>query len=174
MSFTVGWFSAKLLPTSLLKLREDPVLVIDLTRGGGGATSRQENLNYKKEALPVAHEKTSLEVISISKVVAGSEQSTKDEYIDLFNSNDYGIFLDGWSIKKVSASGEESTLVTSKRFNGISIPPHGTIRAANADAAVEAIIRWPASYGISNENNGIVLYRPDGTVSDAVRWATLE
>ncbi len=173
-AFVLGWVAARAVPRGLL-VSEKNTVVVPLAR-----EVREVRTESKPEPVSqggaVAGEKKqdeSPEFLSLGEVSAGSERSVSDEYVDIRNPNGASVPLDGWSLKKVDGKGRESTLVTPARFRGVVVPSGGVVRVANANAELAAQVRWPASYGLAYEANGVVLRRPDGTVADAVRWEVL-
>ena len=110
-----------------------------------------------------------LESVFISEVNwAGSEKSLTDEWIELTNTSNEPVNLSGWLLEGAAgSSGSAITLPT-----GSSIAPHAAFLISNySDADGKSCLAAPASYvttavSISNENLGITLRGPDGSVRD--------
>lgn len=54
----------------------------------------------------------SLPKILISEIKIEGENSVYDEFIELYNPNNYAVDLDGWSLKKKTTSGNESNFIS--------------------------------------------------------------
>ncbi|MBU6142254.1 lamin tail domain-containing protein [Patescibacteria group bacterium] len=112
-------------------------------------------------------------LVMITEVMAGMAQNKSYQFIELYNPAATAADLTGWSIKKKSATGNESPLVAPSRLKGMNIPAGGYFLIAKdggytgtpSPAAV-----WPASYSLAYANNAVVLYDPNGRAIDAVSW----
>jgi hypothetical protein len=114
--------------------------------------------------------------ILISEVVVGTEKGSDDEFVVLYNSTGEGISLTGWSVKKKSAKGSESTLVSPGRLENKEIPADDYFLLANekgyrGEPIPDAV--WPASYTLAYKNNGVALYNPEGEVVDETNWTEI-
>ncbi|MEK7464705.1 MAG: lamin tail domain-containing protein [Patescibacteria group bacterium] len=109
--------------------------------------------------------------LMISEVMVGVEGNANYEFIELYNPTSVQIDLTGWSIKKKSSTGTESTLVASSRLNGKVVLPgkHFLTSGEGYNGAVAVDVPWPSSYTIAYTNNAIVLYNPNGKVEE-VGW----
>ena len=108
--------------------------------------------------------------------MVGSEGNTKNEFVELYNPTGNIIDLTGYSIRKKSATGNESSLVSAARFNGKSLAAGGYLLLANGggyDGPSPADVLWPASYSLAAKNNSIVVYDGSGSVADEVVWAEI-
>jgi hypothetical protein len=85
--------------------------------------------------------------------------STGDEFIELYNPNDFIVSLDGWSVKKKTLSGNESTLIPAAILKGKTIAPKSYFLAARTEAEIPTTpdVWWAKSNTIS-ANNTILLY----------------
>ena len=110
--------------------------------------------------------------IRISAVSVGEKGSANDEYIELYNAGSAPVDLTTWSIKKKSASGSESTLVSATRLRGKHISPGAYFLLVNESGYRGADLpdgTWPSSYTLSSKNNALTLYRGTTPV-DSVAW----
>lgn len=94
--------------------------------------------------------------------IAGA--TADDEFIELFNPNDFSVDLTNWRIVRKNASGKEYALVSAAKLKGAAIPGRGYLllgRDSGYAGAVPADILWAKSNGIT-ENNTIILYGKNG------------
>lgn len=111
--------------------------------------------------------------IIISEVMAGKTENSSYEFVELYNPNYEAVVLAGWSVKKRSSTGSESSLVVSSRFEGVTIPAQKHLLLANQggyNGAVVADILWPASYTLAYTNNSLVLYNQNNEKIDEASW----
>ena len=109
--------------------------------------------------------------VVINEVMYGNKDSTKNEFVELYNNGNSPIVLDKYKLTKKTASGSESYLVSSSKFLG-TILPHGYfiiaypdyVKNINADLAYSG-----SSYSIAADNS-ILLYDSSGKLVDAVGY----
>lgn len=114
--------------------------------------------------------------VFISAVMPGVKGAATHEYIELRNPETHAVDLTGWSVKKRTSRGKLSTLVSSKYFEGKILAAGGTLLLANSGGytgARAADILWPASYSIAAANNGLLLFKSDGTQADEAAWTEI-
>lgn len=120
--------------------------------------------------------------VFISEVMAGKDGATNWDFVELYNAGSNAVNLTGWSMKKKTAGGSESTLISanakdpSASFEGRAIAAGGYFLLANAEGYTglpPADVRWPKSYTLAYENNAVVLYDANGGKMDEVRWAEI-
>gem|GEM_PF-6535697 len=144
---------------------------LDLKEEGRSATFSGEDLSPDPAGL------VSYSNILISEVVAGTSIGAGDEFVELYNPNDKTVSLTGWSIKKRSGTGSESSLVSSSRFKDKRIPPHRYFLIAHEGGYVTSSlppdVLWPKSYSLSPGGGILVLYDPGGTRVDEVSWGSI-
>ncbi len=111
--------------------------------------------------------------INIVEVVAGIEGNAGHEFIRLQNDSDAPADLTGWMIKKRSSTGNETTLVSSARLAGKTIPAHGDFLLAHEEGysgAAKPDVWWPKSYTLAEKGNAVVLYDGEGTRAGEYSW----
>lgn len=111
----------------------------------------------------------------VSEIMAGVEGNPAYDFIELYNPGASVIALTGWSVKKKTTSGKESTLVASGRLDGKIIPAgkHFLLaRAGGYSGNITADVPWPSSdsYNLSYTDNSVVLYSPNGIKIEEVSW----
>ena len=114
--------------------------------------------------------------ILISEIMAGIDGGADYEFIELFNPTSNSIDLTGWSIKKKSSTGSESTLVSSSRFEGKIIPSNKYFLLANEvgyNGQVSADVFWPKSYSLAYSNNSVVIYNSNGELVEEISWTEI-
>ncbi|OIO50798.1 MAG: hypothetical protein COZ64_00665 [Candidatus Brennerbacteria bacterium CG_4_8_14_3_um_filter_43_14] len=107
--------------------------------------------------------------ILISQVLLEDEQSTRHEFVELYNPNEYAVDLSGWELRKKTETGTDSVLVSSKKFAGI-IARNGYFLISNPEYSqtIGADEVWSSDgYGVS-KNNTVYMVNPDGGIADLV------
>lgn len=107
--------------------------------------------------------------IIISEIKLGDDGASDNEYIELYNRTDQDASLEGFSLKKKTASGSESNLVSSSKFAG-TIPASGYFLVVNPaySGGVKADLPYSgASYSIAKDNT-VILYDSEAAVMDKV------
>lgn len=114
--------------------------------------------------------------VIISEVFAGSEQSSDDEFVELYNPTSQAVDLTGWFIKKKSSSGSESSLVAATRLQGKQIPAGGYLLIARENKYLGTVTPdalWASSISLAYTNNAVLLYGADGVLVDETAWSEL-
>ena len=108
--------------------------------------------------------------IIINEIMISSSDSAKHEFIELYNLSDEIINLDGYSLKKKTKSGTESSLLASTKFIG-EIYPHDYFLIKHPEYVdLDSDISYSsASYSIA-ANNTILLYSSDDSLVDKVGY----
>lgn len=108
--------------------------------------------------------------VLISEVCAGTEENAKYEFIELYNRSSQAIDLTGWTIKKRTSTGNETSLVSAVRLEGKVISPHSYFVIGNEGGyKSSADAYWAQSYTLAYSNNAVVLYK-DGEKIDEAIW----
>lgn len=119
--------------------------------------------------------------VVISEVMAGKDGAANWDFVELHNLESTPVLLTGWSMKKRTASGSESSLVSVKAkdlsasFEGKTIPVGGYFLLAHPDYTGEppANIVWPKSYTLAYSNNAVVIYNANGEKVSEVSWSEI-
>ncbi len=109
--------------------------------------------------------------VVINEIMTADQNSTKNEFIELYNQGSQDVDLAGFRLVKKTASGSESTLVSSAKFVGI-IKSHGYFVIAYPDFknSVETdLVYSSASYSIADDNT-VLLYDENGEMIDKVGY----
>ena len=136
------------------------------------ASSSEETI---EPASPVVTESGTQHLI-LSEIFVGSEQSSDDEYVELFNPTGQAIDLTGWSLKKKSSSGSESSLVASTRLQGKSVAAGSYFLIARDQKYLGSVTpdaSWASSISLAYTNNAVLLYDASGAITDETAWAEL-
>ncbi|HCI05690.1 TPA: hypothetical protein DEX28_03000 [Patescibacteria group bacterium] len=105
--------------------------------------------------------------ILISEVLFGTKNSAREEFVELFNPNDFDVDLSSWELRKKTESGQDSVLVSAEKFSG-KILSQGYFLISHPDFSEKfgAGTGWSSkSYSIS-ENNAIYLFDSSGRLAD--------
>ncbi len=119
---------------------------------------------------------TTVGSLFISEVMAGTEVNASDEFIELYNTTASDITLTGYSLKKKTSSGTESSLVATSRLEGKVIPAgkHFLIgHDGSYSGSVSADITFPASYSLAYTNNSVVLYDANNQKVGELSWVEI-
>ncbi len=138
--------------------------------GGSGSNSSSTQTNPPAPQNPAAMK------ILVSEVMVGSSASSDDEFIEIYNYGTEAADLTGWSIKKKTSSGAESSLVSASRLNGKVVPTGKYLLITHEGGyagAVAGDVTWPASYALAYTNNSITIYNASGVVVDQVVWTDI-
>ncbi len=114
--------------------------------------------------------------ILVSEIMAGSSLSSGDEFVELYNFGSEPINLTGWTIKKKSSTGSETSLVAVSRLEGKVIPAGKYFLLAHEEeykGSVSPDVWWPKSYTLAYINNAIVIYSADSQKVEEVFWAEI-
>ncbi|MFA7049621.1 MAG: lamin tail domain-containing protein [Patescibacteria group bacterium] len=107
--------------------------------------------------------------IIINQVLIGQNEGVKNEFIELYNPNDLPLNLEGYSLKKKTASGTESSLISNKNFLGI-IPAKGFFLISSSEfKEIKADLNYSSTASLSI-NNSLLLYNQNKEVLDKIGW----
>ncbi|MDP3974765.1 MAG: lamin tail domain-containing protein, partial [Candidatus Jorgensenbacteria bacterium] len=121
-------------------------------------------------------------IVVISEVMAGKDGAANWDFVELYNPSVAPVSLTGWSMKKRTASGSESSLVSvsakdpSASFEGKTIPAGGYFLLANTEGYTgvpAADVKWPKSYTLAYTNNAVVFYDANGAKVSEVSWTEI-
>ncbi len=114
--------------------------------------------------------------ILVSEIMAGADGNANYEFIELYNPNGAAIDLTGYSIKKRSSTGSESTLVSASRFEGKIIPANKHFLLANEggyNGQISPDVFWPKSYTLAYSNNALIIYNANNELVEEVGWTEI-
>ncbi len=107
--------------------------------------------------------------IIINQVLIGQNEGVKNEFIELYNPNDSPLNLEGYSLKKKTASGAESNLISNKNFLGV-IPTKGFFLISSSEfKEIKADLNYSSTASLSI-NNSLLLYNQNKEVIDKIGW----
>ncbi len=113
-------------------------------------------------------------IIRISEIKIGSDESTKDEYIEIYNPNPFSIKLDDFSLVKINKNNNEQIIIPQSKFKG-TIKPFSFFLLTNelakqiATLGILPDILWSHSYNLAKENS-IKLLDNENNIMDFVSW----
>lgn len=109
--------------------------------------------------------------ILISEIFLGND--AMPPFVELYHDGNTPADMTGFSIKKESASGNETTFVTAQRLDGVSVSPYGHLLIARASSTLAADVYWPKSYTLPKTNSSLVLYDSSGQKIDEASWSSI-
>lgn len=148
---------------NLVTVRDDDAPASRLSRRSAGVTPEPTPSTRMPQADSNAESSAPVfDTILISEIQIAGE-AAGDEFIELYNPNDFNVPLDGWSVKRKTASGKEYSLAAAKLFEGKEIPAHGYFLAAHTGAVVGVVpdLWWASSNAIASDNT-VILYGKNG------------
>jgi hypothetical protein len=113
--------------------------------------------------------------VLVSEIVAGADGNSNYEFIELYNAGSAAVDLTGWSVKKKSSTGSESSLVAASRLSGKIIQPGKHFLLGNEtgyQGSTALDVPWPSSYTLAYTNNSVVLYN-NGVKVEEIFWAEI-
>jgi hypothetical protein len=114
--------------------------------------------------------------VVLAEVMAGTSGSASEEFVELWNPGAAPVDLTGWSLKKRSSNGSETTLVAASRLDGRSIPAGSRFLLANESGWPGSPVpdaTWPGSYTLAYSSNAVVLFDASGSKTDELAWSDL-
>jgi len=111
--------------------------------------------------------------ILVSEIMVGADSGSNDEFIELYNAGSAPVDMTGWTIKKKTSSGSESSLVAAKLFSGKIIPPGHYLLLGNGAGYAGSVpldISWASSNTLAYKNNAIVVYDADDYKLEEIGW----
>ena len=100
----------------------------------------------------------------------GQNEGAKNEFIELYNPNDFSINLEGYALKKKTISGSESNLISGKNFTGfISAKSYFLISSPEFSKEILADLNYSTTGSLS-KNNTIILYDNNKKISDKLGY----
>lgn len=141
------------------------------------STAQPTPLKPTRPAAPSASKRNiALAPPFITEVCAGTDAGSNDEFVELYNPNDSAFDLTGWSLKKRSSTGNETTLVPASRLKRKIIAPKGYFLLGNAGGyagAVPADVLWAKSNTLGRARNAVILYNDLDAPADEAAWEDL-
>lgn len=109
--------------------------------------------------------------VLIDEFQIAGETATTDEYLAVFNTGDEAVVLDGWQIKKRTAGGTESTLVT---FPTLILDPQSYLYITHEQfsGSLSPSLRYTTTQSLAS-NNSALLYTVNGELVDEIGWGTV-
>lgn len=102
----------------------------------------------------------------INQVMIGQKENAKNEFVELYNPNDISVDLKFYSLRKKTASGSESNLISNKNFQG-TIPAKSYFLISTTDFGpqIKADINYSSTSSLS-KNNSLLLYDQNNHLID--------
>jgi len=140
-----------------------------------GATTTENNSAFLPVIVSSSTKKTEVptqtgNTVLISEVCAGTEENAKYEFIELYNNSNSPVDLTGWTIKKKSSTGNETTLVSASRLKEKTIFPQTYFLIGNEGGYTGSPTphaTWPGSYTLAYSKNSVVVYKGSEKIDEA-------
>ena len=109
--------------------------------------------------------------VIINEIMTGQTGAVKNEFIELYNTTNNPVILDGFKLTKKTKSGAESNLVSAVKFIG-TIPAHGyfLISPPEYKDTIKADLAYSGSTFYIADDNTILLYDKNGILLDKVGY----
>ncbi|MDD5760730.1 MAG: lamin tail domain-containing protein [Candidatus Pacebacteria bacterium] len=118
---------------------------------------------------PIIYPKILITEIKVAGLSSDGKINVYDEFIELFNSNNEEVNLEGWYLQKKTSQAEEfSSLVPSNLLTGKSIGPNDYLLIAHSSSAYAQMADIVISNYSITDNNTIVLKNPNREIVDEV------
>lgn len=114
------------------------------------------------------------ENILINQVMLEQSSNVRHEFIELYNPNNCEINLSGFSLKKKTAKGNESALISTKNFTGI-IPAKSYFLISHPEfcSQIACDLKYSSTASLS-KNNTILLYDQEKNIIDKLGIGEVE
>lgn len=108
--------------------------------------------------------------ILINQIMLEQSSGAKFEFIELYNPNNHQINLSSFSLKKKTASGNESNLISAKNFQGIIFAKsYFLISSPEFCQQIACDLEYSTSASLA-KNNTVLLYNSEKNISDKLGW----
>jgi len=152
---------------------------LEFSNSGGSASTSSSSTTTTTTATTTTTTTTTLPPIVYPKIlineikIAGRDEDAKtmvyDEFIELFNPNEFEVDLTNWYLqKKTSQSSDFSSLVPSALFDGKTINSLGYLLIAHSSSTYTSIADILISNYSITDNNTIILKNPNREIIDKV------
>jgi len=163
-------------PASSTPAPAEPVRTLKVKQPKSKESVSKKETVKKSEPTATAPIQSGPVSLRITEVVAGTEASAEDEFIEIYNDGDSPVTLTGFYIKKRSSTGVQTALVSAARLKDKVIPARSYFLIVHEGAyqgGTSFDASWPASYSLAYTNNAVVLYDPSGAALSEVSWTEL-
>jgi predicted extracellular nuclease len=108
--------------------------------------------------------------VLINQVMIGQNENVRNEFVELYNPNDFVVSLADYSLKKKTASGNESNLISSRSFRGIIFPQsYFLIASPEFGSKINSDLNYSTSMSLA-DNNTVLLYNAKNEISDKLGY----
>ncbi len=121
---------------------------------------------------PISYPKILINEIKIAGKNSNGEIVVKDEFVELYNPNNFSVDLTSWYLqKKTKESSDYSSLITKSVLEGKTINPKNYLVIGNilspSSSSYDAL--WSDDYSLAKDNT-LILKNPLGEIVDKVGW----
>ena len=108
--------------------------------------------------------------ILINQIMVGQNEGAKNEFIELYNPNNFNISLENYNLKKKTKGGTESNLISNRAFLGV-IPAKGYFLISSPEFCeqINCDLKYSTSASLTKSNTAI-LYNPEKEVVDKIGY----
>lgn len=125
---------------------------------------------------PLPSSSNNIDHLLISEIMIGIDGNSKYTFIEFYNPTDNPIDLTGWTVKKKTSSGTESSFIVSDRLKDTIVDPGRYFLTANDTGYTGSIppdVKWPSSYTLAYTNNSIEVYNNLGEKIEEINWTSI-
>lgn len=112
----------------------------------------------------------------ISEIMIGMEGVSNYTFLEFYNPTSVPINLTGWTVKKKTSTGTESSLIVADRLEDKIIQPGKYLLAANDEGYTGSVVpdvKYPSSYTLAYSNNAVIVYDNAGQKVEEVSWTLI-
>lgn len=112
----------------------------------------------------------------INEIQDAGSINAKNEFVELYNPNNFSVPMDGWSLTHRGSTGQGyATYVSKNAMDGTTIPAKGYYLIARKNSDFESLANVIITAGQPlRDDNTLVLVNPDGNTVDTVGWGNAQ
>jgi hypothetical protein len=136
--------------------------------------NNNNNENDDNENINLGNQSSGTKILISEILIDGG--SANDEFVELYNPNNFSVNLTGWKLVKFNKNNNQQTLIgqrTRNTFSNKIIPPYSYLLIANETGsyAQQADLVYSESYNLAKDNS-LVLINNNNEVVDLVGWGS--
>ncbi|GIW65874.1 MAG: hypothetical protein KatS3mg094_393 [Candidatus Parcubacteria bacterium] len=144
----------------------------DYNNNSSNNSNNSNNSDNSNEEVNIDNNNSDRKILISEILIDGG--NSNDEYIELYNPNNFEVNLSNWKLVKVNKNGNQQVIIglrTRETFENKIIRPFSYLLIANVDGFYSnmADIRYSSSYNLAKDNS-IMLLDNNNRIVDLVGW----